>query len=158
MKKLELKHLAPYLPYGLKGLDEYGMYNDLGELLEFELKGINEHLSVPIWYTGDKSYISSRHGRCKPILHPLSDLTKEIEHNEERFVPLFKINKMLPDDVNIDAVLDFEVSTDSYGTARYISWIMIYEPMQKFFEWHFDCFGLIEAGLAMDINSLKEKV
>ncbi len=32
-----------------------------------------------------------------------------------------------------------------------------YKVVKKLFEWHFDIFGLIPAGLAIDINTLKRK-
>lgn len=32
--------------------------------------------------------------------------------------------------------------------------IYAYDMFKKLFEWHFDIFGLIEAGLAIDINEL----
>jgi hypothetical protein len=31
-----------------------------------------------------------------------------------------------------------------------------YEDIVKLFEWHFDVFGLIDAGLAIDINTLDD--
>ena len=30
------------------------------------------------------------------------------------------------------------------------------DQWQKLFEWHFDVFGLIDAGLAIDINTLEK--
>jgi len=94
MDKLELKHLAPYLPYGLNGhcsghvIDPYGKNTTIVTLLI----GISGE-----WIdTCDKEI-----GQCSwlfpdfyPILHPLSDLTKEIEHNGERFVPLIELAKL----------------------------------------------------------------
>ena len=76
--KLELKHLAPYLPYGLKligdidnnPIDKYDISTD-GWLCYITNNG------------GGKGRISG----YKPILRPLSDLTKEIEINGNKFVP-----------------------------------------------------------------------
>jgi hypothetical protein len=52
--ELQLKHLAPYLPYQLKILDGWGDIKIL-----------------------DYSYLKNPH--CKPILRPLSDLGKYID-------------------------------------------------------------------------------
>jgi hypothetical protein len=57
MKKLELKHLAPYLPYGLKMLRFDGQGIDLTE----------RFYSIPTAILQNYS----------PILRPLSDLTNE---------------------------------------------------------------------------------
>jgi hypothetical protein len=32
-----------------------------------------------------------------------------------------------------------------------------HQDVQKLFEWHFDVFGLISKGLAIDINTLKNQ-
>ena len=71
--KLELKHLAPYLPYGLKIQGKGGRVETLGIEVGMTAKTIN---CAAILYYG-----------YKPILRPLTDLTKEIEHNGERFTP-----------------------------------------------------------------------
>jgi hypothetical protein len=87
MEKLELKHLAPYLPYGLNGI-----YN--GKRVDFNSDNI---------YTFTLN--------AKPIFKPLP----------------FK---------------DFTSRDYTYN-----EWIF-------FFKGHFDVFGLIEKGLAIDINTL----
>jgi hypothetical protein len=69
------------------------------------------------------------------ICHPLSGLTKEIEHNGERFVP-----------IEITGIIDWE-----YGYEKLPYWLI-----QKLFEWHFDVFGLIGSNLAIDINTITE--
>ena len=83
MDKLELKHLAPYLPYGLKMILEKsgdirelnGLFIDLGEL-RFHFNVINR--GQRLW-------------NYKPILRPLSDLTKEIEVDGEKFMPYLRL-------------------------------------------------------------------
>ena len=147
--KFKLKPLIPYLPYGLKGKDR-GMY--------FLLENINYVTSIPNWkYEGDKSYIASR-GNCKPILRPLSDLTKEIEHNGEKFVPIETL-KRLAKNRNYNCVEGdyhikmFELQKEGIFTMK--NWLQIdinncpYWIMQKLFEWHFDVFGLIGNNLAI---------
>ena len=112
--KLELKHLAPYLPYDVKIYFETldGRHSDYWTLtsdkIEFCLDNKN-----------------------KPILHPLSELTIEDarEHN-------------YPDEGHLERSL-------LKGHASYEVW-------NEYVKEHFDVFGLIEKGLAIDINTLNQ--
>jgi len=172
MDNLELKHIAPYLPYGLKvqyegilngkELKEYDKSEPLlsdpysEEYIEFwrnrrediGLK-ISKIKEVKFYNNYIKFYVGRHHGYLKPlylgdfkpILRPLSLLTKEIEHLGERFVPYdtniftkYRMNTLHPKHINIVG--------------------MPYWCVQKLIEWHFDVFGLIEKGLAVDINTL----
>ena len=82
--KLELKHLAPYLPYGLKM-----------KLLNFPFDG---HIRILELDCGHDFHFYLQNNYVRPFLRPLSDLTKEIEVNGERFVPIIKLNSdCLPD-------------------------------------------------------------
>lgn len=161
--ELELKHLAAYLPYGLKLL-----YRD---------ESVRDLLYLQTNHTSDVVHI------FKPILRNLSDLTKEIEVNGERFVPIDRIGKMS----GVKQLERFECDdivgygwTESYGDdgqgyelsfntekMTFGVWAdmkddggaMLYEvggynEVQKLLEWHFDIYGLIESGLAIDINTL----
>lgn len=151
--KLELKHLAPYLPYGLKiqwddTKDIYGIsfgetnYNDnlySLETLVFTMEGKD----VLGW---------------KPILRPLSDLTKEIEHDGEKFVPVDWIEMNLRKGIDIYKPLNPEFPIEiTITTNDYSHEVELYDGyliMQKLISWHFDVFNLIDQGLAIDINSL----
>lgn len=126
-EKLEPKHLAPYLPYGLK------MKADEGTMI-YEAKGIN--ISEQFWILiKDRNGFDCQISNIKPILRPLSDLTKEIEHNGEKFVP---INKLSPTQSetrdNIELWLD---GTIDYGSQEYF-------VMELLFAWHFNVFNLPE--------------
>lgn len=78
----------------------------------------------------------------KLLLRPLSDIDKEIEHNGEKFVPIEKI-----------AI---------YNTAQYLIYqiqsgfieVIVFEQLIK---WHYDVFGLIDHGLAENMNTYKSK-
>ena len=136
--KLELKHLAPYLPYGLKYRlhGNFPIQNGVDNWIEDirEISPFNFTLEkVLTWET------------CKPILRPLSDLTKEIEINGERFVPSDKL--MLQKN---------QRGEWSFFMDEAITWEIeqAIEDVSKLFEWHFDVFGLIDQGLAIDINTL----
>jgi len=148
--KLELKHLAPYLPYGLKvgqprcgKTEAYLMYG-------FKYSNYANEWIVNIDDSAHGDYQSSYLKGIKPILRPLSDLVKEIEHNGERFVPR-----------NNDLLGKYEICTypnfnffDSFGSNENIEELPFY-VIEKLFEWNFDVFNLIEEGLAIDINTLK---
>ncbi len=86
-------------------------------------------------------------GDAKPILHPLSDLTKEIEHNGEKFVPMEKLQY---DIFNVEDYYDWRIIYEQLNEA-----IMVapFEIVQKLFEWHFNVFNLPK-DLWVDINSL----
>ena len=127
LEKLELKHLAAYLPYGLK-------------ILYFDnQRKMNAGNGSSTHWIGITATLQRQGENCKPILRPLSDLTKEIEVGGERFVPVDKL-KM----TQLEFLLTFHRITLS--------------DANKLFEWHFDVFGLIDAGLAIDINNLKTEL
>lgn len=83
--KLEFKHLVPYLLYELKGIET--KKGTIKELLSIDLVSgcrvgdMDEDYNVGI-------------SQFKPILHPLSDLTKEITHNGETFIPVVELAKI----------------------------------------------------------------
>lgn len=121
--KLELKHLSAYLPYGVK------IKFDTTKRVKFHTMSISNINDVLI-YT--KNY--------KPILRPLSDLTKEITVNGETFVPLQYLS----------------ININWYGLEQWKSdhKLMNVEEYNNLLSWHFDVFGLIEQGLAININTL----
>lgn len=140
MEKLELKHLAPYLPYGLE-IDLSPLdHMNLDSLLNNKVSYVDDYMNAYIKLKPSMDFaVSSHHSfslsTCKPILRPLSDLIKEVEHDGERFVPRSKFYGN-PTDVTINQ--------------------MPYAVVQKILSWHFDIFGLIEKGLAIDINTIKK--
>ena len=127
--KLELKHLAPYLPYALKiqGIT-HGEIAELSCCTETSVNITTRSFQYGMW--ADIFDI-------KPILRPLSDLTKEIN--------------MYGDMVSAYEILPRREKEDYKNPIiGYWSW----DAMQILFEWHFDVFGLIELGLAIDKNTL----
>lgn len=157
MRKLELKHLAPYLPYGLIITDgEYNRKlsihsttystNDVGLSRLFAFGGYDYALGLP-------------------ALHQLSDLTKEIEHNGERFVPSYRICKQLLYDDSYVNTDDNVISIQTHANVQNILIAINNEILDEcpcgiyrnLLEWHFDLFGLIEDGLAIDIKTISHK-
>ena len=93
--KLELKHIAPYLPYGLE-CQLMGEFEEDGETpIVFDLVGGMEGDYVSVAhkqsYVSDQWEVGVEDQEVFPILRPLSDLTKEIEHNGEKFVPMLRL-------------------------------------------------------------------
>jgi hypothetical protein len=130
---MELKHIIGYLPYGLKGNYEV---SEVVQNAKFEIR--NKKLR-----TDNLDFFLSY---AKPILRPLSDLTKEIEVNGTKFIPLeynaFKHSKQ--------DIIEFQNNFIHYKGMKY-------GILERLFEWHFDVFGLIEKGEAIDINTLKQQ-
>jgi hypothetical protein len=125
--KLELKHLAGYLPYELRVLNK-----DIGGSYILSVGLIEQTIDFPEVF--------------KPILRPLSDLTKEIEVNREKFVPLLTVNH---NGLVFTLNNQFKIEGAYYDVIE-----MPFDFVQQLQEWHFDIYGLIDAGLAIDINTL----
>ena len=125
MKTLELKHLAAYLPYLLE--------LEIANLTKgYYLDGISKNTLIHVNHDsrlGFKCHIAD----VKPILRPLADLKKEPD--------LYLL-------LSFESIQEFEESEDL--------------TLSKLFHWefsnlcarHFDVFGLIDAGLAININYL----
>ena len=160
--KLELKHLASYLPYELKVLIKEDLFIEYNQFLEeeqyiekgvYKLKGITNGTS----YLESGVFLSSENeniGDCfteikyiKPILFPFSSLTKEITINGETFVPYDKIKEIYP---NTPQFTDY-----IKGWMKYYGIMNSkceYVCILKLFEWKLDVFGLIEEGLAEQVT------
>ena len=139
--KLELKHLAPYSPHRLKGC-EHVFTQSPKDTRIFELTAIHpKEKEEFIWdeVNGKGSRID-----CKPILRPLSDLTKD-KFFKELFILIgggYKDYKTFK-----NAQLNNYLCNDPLQYS--------YRVIELLFEYHFDVFGLIEKGLAIDINKIE---
>jgi len=87
-------------------------------------------------YNDVGSYFEST-AYCNPVLRSLSDLTKEVEHGGENFVPIEKLGYWI----------------GMYLDTSYTE--LCLEDALKLIEWHFDIAGLIEKGEAIDVNALE---
>lgn len=134
--KLELKHIAPYLPYGLRIKGE--THGDIEELTGLSGGCVMINGNIKAW--------------CdifdvKPILRPLSDLTNEIEHNGEKFVPIeYLEDKYYTIDLHKQCMRLLEEEGENWINQT------DYMLIDYLFEWHFDVFGLIDNNLAININ------
>ena len=121
--KLELKHLAPYLPYELKVfLPIWKCERTISQLRQKSI--VTKDFANHLWFID-----------VKPILRPLSDLTK---------VNGFSLSDMITHGYHNEFWLpeNFEVK------------YLMHLDFEKLVSWHFDVFGLIEKGLAIDINTI----
>ena len=140
--KLEIRHLAPYLPYGLS-IDTSHWDNEPSPIGKNIVAGIRgeDFICQYGWASTHGRMIEQEYSiyESKPILRPLSDLTKEIEHNGELFIPLYKLIKE-----------DKAFTTDfSFGYKELK--VSVYEFL---LEWHFDVFNLREHNLCIYYNEL----
>tara|TARA_R110000868_G_scaffold400652_1_gene675295 strand:+ start:288 stop:689 length:402 start_codon:yes stop_codon:yes gene_type:complete len=132
--KLELKHLAPYLPYGLKNQRAF-----------HKPKVIDGIVGNKVYFGDTVLFIN----QIEPILRPLSDLTKEIEFDNEKFTPSKdKYWGMNSFQYHINKFENWE------SPSAYLNSCAPYGLLLVLIKWNFDVFGLIDAGLAIDINTL----
>jgi hypothetical protein len=140
---LELKHIKNYLDHRL--LISTGVNDKLLEMVyahtEVTHSVIEENQAGPI----SIEFLLSK--QFKPLLHPLSSLTKPIEHKGETFVPARMLDEVFGfyyrTPITLEYFIQDHLSTIPHGV------------IDKLFEWHFDVFGLIEKGLALDKSTLK---
>lgn len=186
MKDKELlKKIVPYLPYGLKfmltcdwsedfDLDEINIpEKDLKEGSIWELSVLNCKKELLISVGGgdleafilsnNASWISISDG-CKPILRPLSDLTKV----GEGLINEHSINMLIEEKFKIEygvfchykGVLSIELDGDSnvgYDQLKTLDFKVIDCIREELLKAHFDVFGLIEQGKAIDINTINKR-
>lgn len=170
-KEEQLKIFSAYLPYGLQleiceevEIKPTMFFDSLDSIMPgiVTLRGItNETSFMPyaLLYTrqddeGD-GYIQPEH--VKPILYDLSYLTKEIEYEGQRFVPIVELLKIkYPNQQGRYAETEFLTegypfacfSVDAGKTIRINTTNLENQPfwiIHKLIEWHFNVFNLDES-------------
>jgi hypothetical protein len=147
MEKLELKYLSPYLPYGLKWDIEHEKYSNRRTMIGATPNSIIFELDedeIIDYYT--LSY-SGADG-MKPILRPLSDLTKEITVDGKKII--------VSDETAVGFAHGREYRSIGIVQNRLTTNTITYDDMVILLSYHFDVFGLIDKGLAIDINTLEK--
>lgn len=104
-KEEQLKIYSAYLPFKLEvGLSDEGKYNldseypnehahKTGVITEFTIS--NGEFGYGEFKVSEKYYFSFNElSEVKPVLYDLSYLTKEIEHEGDRFVPMIKLMEL----------------------------------------------------------------
>ena len=170
MKELELKDIAGYLPYRLQGLCR-------GEVVPFI---ISTHYNCDLVAEHCLNTMSD----IKPLLRPMSDLTKSIVvkgyNNDKEFVPIVALAERAFE-IEINNITGFSQSGKCRGVNFIFDYVeygfsysedidafhtQIISPKQNIVtdnqsqlfdllnQWHFDYRNLIGEGLAIDINTL----
>ena len=138
MEKLQLKHLAPYLPYSLKVIMEGKKTNvawiSAKNIAIIRPDGIGEYKKIAWKYA---------QLNIKPILRPLYDLPNQKDCENELWEQCKDI------DENLDYIREFD--DDLFKTS------LSYRAVSILIMWKFDVFGLIKKGLAKNILELKEE-
>ncbi len=177
MENLELKHISPYLPYGLK------IKTDRTSNIHIVKGLLDDHIALSSF----DGWIDLNY--CKPILRHISDLYNPCLDGETPIIELAKImynhwiivyNTLSADQVENEEIVyrvvgdkvvaykendaifkmvfESKVLNGFAAMSMYDETILEitnqFQLFQQLFEWHFDIFGLIEKGLAIDINTL----
>lgn len=135
--KLELKHLAPYLPYGLKV--QSSKTETLIGILENKIFVKEFNLAYPF-------------GNCIPILRPISEIEEYFEKlygmlEHQDVTDFFDVNFLdAHDSCSIEEMYVFEPESLPYGTFQVLC------------KHHFDVFGLIPIGLAVSIHDVDQVI
>jgi len=134
---MNLEEIVGYLPYGM--------------MLEIDMESFGKQKRKFELDCGHDFNFYLQQNKIKLFLHPLSDLTKPItidnkEHNpvNEMGVVNYGFFGLLPPD---EEIIRNRIKTNT----------LTFRDAQVLFKYHFDIFGLIERGEAIDINTLEEK-
>ena len=138
--------LAMSLPYKLFFRIEYGSTNQPTGI--YQMSGVYE-TSVVEGFNYDNNVKTDK---LKPILHPLTDLTKEIEYNGEVFVPTTKLKLLY--EFESDNICIIRMYINAGWTSSIVE--LPLDIVLQLISWHFDIAGLIDKGEAIDVNTLDE--
>lgn len=140
--ELTINHIAPYLPHSINILVPGG-YNFYGVKTDATVAIVDGFKGDSISFKGMGGFYPIKH--FKPILHPLSNLTKEITHNGETFVPIEKLSWEYYDG-ELGLLTNCVYGENPRTTVNVIDYL---GDLEKLLEWHFDIFNLIENNLAI---------
>lgn len=148
---LELRELNIYLPFGIKCLVTKKSYSHLseeeriGELTQIETDSNVQNIVV----TKDNGeYLLTEIDSIKPILFPMTSFYSEILHEGKTINP----NKWILEDswMYRQTPEDLEcLFNKTERTTELPFWIV-----ERLITLHFDVFGLIKDGYALDINNI----
>lgn len=135
--RLELKHLAPYLPYKLVGT---WMLSDVLNTSQYRR---DEERRTKLTEDNVKFFLNT----CKPILRPMSDLEGSHKH-------------LLEEMHELGQTIEYHSGSfyDGYASFDEAEWLPFY-CFEILLREHFDVFGLLDSDLmckpvAIDINTL----
>ena len=140
--KLTILEVSAYLPYDL-----WMKYFPKTSFTEnVKLLGIHTNNEY-VYIGGSRIADGTNLSYVKPYLRPLSDLTKEIEHNGRKFIP---IDWLENEYFNLDLHEQAQTLVSDSRWLNHCNYLLI----RHLLEWHFDIENLIERGLAIDLNTL----
>lgn len=183
MEELQLKHLAPYLPYDLKFWNKDRVILRMDKLSRIDynvwayVRDVNgqadendfnyKHFSS-LSCCGRGHYLK----QIKPILRPMSDLSKPCLPGGK--TPVVELAKIAIKSYEISFALKhlntysnivFFATCEEFGYRGFEFYLSDnrasplevnqLELFQYLFEHHFDVFGLIDKGLAINMNTLE---
>ena len=179
MEHLELKHIAPYFTYGLKVVEVSGdkvLSDEFRiDVANFDCGNIGGNDAPLDSFELGRSF---RLYQIRPILRPLTDLCTQLPNGKIPAVEMAKLDliykkhldrTLLVDD-KWEPIFEYRIIEKSFGKVLkvtsadtwiiYLSFTKISNISHFLFEYllknHFDVFGLIEKGLAIDINTLEK--
>jgi hypothetical protein len=155
MNQLTIAHLSPYLPHGLQMIFQ----SKVGRIVALEGLTHTKGFAATVSTSGGTMWLNS--SGFKPLLRPLSNLTKEINHRGDKFAPVDRMYAIASSEtersfVNVLLHLKRYESDDIDKTHKDIFSRAPYSMHCYACEHHFDVFGLIPAGLAISIHDLTE--
>lgn len=155
-RKLEFKDIARYMPYGLIRMSintNVHAHSSNIDLTKFKQLGIESNVFLP-------------------ILRPISDLYKKITHNGKKMIPIIELAKISKKKEEWELYIANEIKgavnkeyVFSFTCGQFVLYDTIDADIEAIrqtdlFDWldeHlFDYRGLIDAGLAVDVNTLEE--
>lgn len=168
-REITLQELAAYLPWGVmmhRSIERVrlsGLHDDWSKggvqviYLSQHHESFHKHggksasgftETYPLNYVG--------HCQFKPLLRPLSDLTREITHEGTKVVLLDWINENTP--LRVIMAVDSSGKSclwcENVQSSHFNAWpYSLHKILASF---HFDIFGLIPDGLAIDINTIDQ--
>lgn len=140
--------LAMSLPYGLKAQFDESNEKGCTKKVIGTIGCVYDDGSITCYDT-----VNATPDEFRMILHPLSDLAKEITHNGETFVPIVEINKRNE---------YIHVTNGRFCIGAPIIRYRYVDDMDELPSWitqylvklHFDIADLISKGEAIDVNTL----
>ena len=142
---MKLSEIVGYLPYGLKGQIQENIHRgwlSSGTIITLGIDSLDMLIE-------DKS--------IKPILHPLTDLTKPITVDGKEFVPIDEL-QVVDSFATTYCEITKTIKMFPDGTFDNVEWVFLFEfneVVELLYQWHFDIHGLIEKGKAIDINEVE---
>lgn len=146
--ELELKHIQHYELSGDNGLK----FKHENNTEPIQLDSILFKCEWNFTFTDNKGNPDvGLFSQIKPILLPISSLYTEITHNGKTFIPWKELDWGSWND-EIGYIVSAEYGENPRVAINVLDFI---DDYYKLLEWHFDVFGLIDKGLALDKTKIE---